>query len=202
MLEDLINNIIAREWSMFSAVQNNGGRADCQNDPRSFEIMRRSQLSTWSEHVLLSYVHDLDMAAKEGRNLLTEKYAYMMESTFPEEYQRIEGMLPHVTPDIAAKIEEIVEINVQWQKEADEAYPQLRAKSRPLTTAEDTPMQTSFETYLRGELKTYSAETIIRYHAYTLNCLEKKVNLALANLQNMVIEYGYNSLEDANTRMQ
>ena len=71
---------------MFDEVQNNGGRAECQNNPREFEIMRSSQLKTWSEDVLKSYLHDLTSAAYSKRNLLTEKYAYMMESTYPEEF--------------------------------------------------------------------------------------------------------------------
>ena len=129
--------------------------------------MRSSQLKTWSEDVLQSYLHDLTTAAYMGRNLLTEKYAYMMEDTHPEEYMQIRHVLPEVAPEVRVKIDEIVDINVDWQKEGDEKYPNLRAKGRPLTSKEDTPYQTSFETYLRGELKTYSPETIQRLHAYT-----------------------------------
>lgn len=99
------------------------------------------------------------------------------------------------------KIDEIVDINLDWQREADEKYPNLRAKGRPLTSKEDTPYETSFETYLRGELKTYSQETILRLHAYTLACLEKHYNMAIANLQNMTAQYGYNSVEEANEKM-
>ena len=83
MNQDLIAQIVAQEWAMFDEVQNNGGRAECQNNPREFEIMRSSQLKTWSEDVLKSYLHDLTSAAYSKRNLLTEKYAYMMESTYP-----------------------------------------------------------------------------------------------------------------------
>ena len=202
MVQDLTTQIIAQEWAMFDAVQNVGGRASCQNDPRGFEIMRSSQLKTWSEDVLQSYLHDLTTAAYMGRNLLTEKYAYMMEDTHPEEYMQIRHVLPEVAPEVRVKIDEIVDINVDWQKEADEKYPNLRAKGRPLTSKEDTPYQTSFETYLRGELKTYSPETIQRLHAYTLSCLEKHYNMAIANLQNMTAQYGYSSVEEANEKMK
>lgn len=201
-MNELVANIIAKEWAMFSAVQNQGGPADCQNDPRSFEIMRRSQLSTWSELVLVHYLNDLERASNEGRNLLMEKYAYMMASTHPGEYARMKDVLPVISPEQMAKIEEIVDINIDWQREAEEKYPNLRAKGRPLTTAEDTPFVTSFETYLRGELMTYSKETILVYHEYTLHCLEKQLNLAILNLQNMIVEYGYLSLEEANEKMK
>ena len=201
MNQDLIAQIVAQEWAMFNDVQNAGGRASCQNNPREFEIMRSSQLKTWSEDVLQSYLHDLTSAAYTGRNMLTEKYAYMMENTHPEEFAQIKQFLPEVSPEVRVKIDEIVDINLDWQKEADEKYPNLRAKGRPLTSKEDTAYETSFETYLRGELKTYSAETIMRLHAYTLACLEKHYNMAIANLQNMIGQYGYASLEDANEKM-
>lgn len=201
MNQDLIAQIVAQEWAMFDEVQNNGGRAECQNNPREFEIMRSSQLKTWSEDVLKSYLHDLTSAAYSKRNLLTEKYAYMMESTYPEEFAQIKQFLPEVVPEVRVKIDEIVDINLDWQKEAEEKYPNLRAKGRPLTSKEDSAYQTSFETYLRGELMTYSAETVFKLHAYTLACLEKHYNMAIANLQNMVGQYGYNTLEEANEKM-
>ena len=40
MTQELIAQIVAQEWAMFNDVQNNGGRADCQNNPKEFEIMR------------------------------------------------------------------------------------------------------------------------------------------------------------------
>ncbi|MBR5319061.1 MAG: DUF4125 family protein [Peptococcaceae bacterium] len=201
MTQDLIAQIVAQEWAMFNDVQNNGGRADCQNNPKEFEIMRSSQLKTWSEDVLKSYLNDLVTAAYMGRNMLTEKYAYMMETTHPIEFQEIKQFLPEVPPQIRAKIDEIVDINLDWQQEADEKYPNLRAKGRPLSSKEDSPYVTSFETYLRGELKTYSADTVMKLHAHTLACLEKKYNMAIANLQNMIGQLGYASLEEANEKM-
>ena len=54
MTQELIAQIVAQEWAQFNDVQNNGGRASCQNNPKEFEIMRSSQLKTWSEDVLKS----------------------------------------------------------------------------------------------------------------------------------------------------
>ena len=62
MNQDLVAQIVAQEWAMFNEVQNAGGRASCQNDPKGFEIMRSSQLKTWSDEVLQSYLHDLATA--------------------------------------------------------------------------------------------------------------------------------------------
>ena len=74
MTQELIAQIVAQEWAQFNDVQNNGGRASCQNNPKEFEIMRSSQLKTWSEDVLKSYLNDLTTAGYMGRNMLTEKY--------------------------------------------------------------------------------------------------------------------------------
>ena len=201
MSQELIAQVVAQEWAMFNDVQNQGGRASCQNNPKEFEIMRSSQLKTWSDDVLKSYLNDLTTAAYMGRNMLTEKYAFMMESTHPNEFQQIKQFLPQIEPQVLAKIQEIVDINMDWQQEADEKYPNLRAKGRPLRSKEDTQFVTSFETYLRCELKTYSTETIMTLHAHTLACLEKHYNMAIANLQNMVGQMGYSSLEEANEKM-
>lgn len=125
-----------------------------------------------------------------------------MEDTHPEEFAQIRHFLPEIQPEVRVKIDEIVDINLDWQREADEKYPNLRAKGRPLTSQEDTPYETSFETYLRGELKTYSQETILRFGMpIRWACLEKHYNMAIANLQNMTAQYGYNSVEEANEKM-
>ena len=71
MSQELIAQVVAQEWAMFNDVQNQGGRASCQNNPKEFEIMRSSQLKTWSDDVLKSYLNDLTTAAYMGRNMLT-----------------------------------------------------------------------------------------------------------------------------------
>ena len=77
--DELINRIIEAEWSMFDEVNNEGGRAACQDDEWTFYAMRYSQHNAFSVEMLESYEQDIMDAVQEGRNLLTEKYAYMME---------------------------------------------------------------------------------------------------------------------------
>ena len=201
-LEEYISQIVAKEWAMFDQVQNAGGRASCQNNPREFEINRRSQLVTWPKEALESYYYDLDLAARTGRNLLTEKYAHMMESTYPTEYAQFADQLPQPSNGTMQQINEMVAIHLAWQREAEQQYPNLRAKGRPLTTAEDSPYQTSFETYLRSEYKTYSATTIALLYDYTLATKNAGNNLALATLAYTMNEYGFPSLEVANKALQ
>lgn len=76
--DTLINAVIEMEWQMFDRVNNQGGRADCQDDAWTFYVMRYSQFSAWPLQLISSYRQDVEDAAKQGRNLLTEKYAYMM----------------------------------------------------------------------------------------------------------------------------
>ena len=40
MNQDLVAQIVAQEWAMFNEVQNAGGRASCQNDPKGFGLYR------------------------------------------------------------------------------------------------------------------------------------------------------------------
>ena len=49
-----IEAIIRLEWKQFQGVHNEGGRASCQDDPKTFEIMRKSQFLTWDLEALES----------------------------------------------------------------------------------------------------------------------------------------------------
>ena len=70
---EIAEDILNREWNLFQQVQNVGGRASCQEDPYTFDIMRKSQFYTWDLPVLESYQEDLKEAKQSGWNLLTEK---------------------------------------------------------------------------------------------------------------------------------
>ena len=75
----LIQRLIEREWTLFDKVRNIGGRASCQDDRKTFFIMRGSQFLSWNVPLLESYENDLRAAQAEGRNLLAEKYGYRPE---------------------------------------------------------------------------------------------------------------------------
>ena len=107
--DELIDAIVQIEWPMFAGVNNEGGKAACQMDLATFRIMRISQYSAWGEELLESCLADLRAAQNQGRNLMTEKYARMMKTTFPDEYPAIEKSLPPLDPAAARQIEDIVE---------------------------------------------------------------------------------------------
>ena len=200
--DDLVSKVIEREWDMFQNVENVGGKASCQQDYQTFEIMRYSQAMTWSEATLKSYLEDLKVAKKNERNLLTEKYARMMESTSPLEYARIENLLPPLDPEVPAVIDQIVTILIEWEEEVIEKYPFIASRGRPLRSSEDTIFATSIETYLRGELSTYSLKTLKLFLENVLNQKAENINGSELIHSYTAKRYGYKSLEDANERMK
>ena len=165
--DELIDAIVQIEWPMFAGVNNEGGKAACQMDLATFRIMRISQYSAWGEELLESCLADLRAAQNQGRNLMTEKYARMMKTTFPDEYPAIEKSLPPLDPAAARQIEDIVACHVQWKTALDQKYPHLGDRSRPVRTQEDRTGLPSVETYTRAELQTCSPRTIrrlLRFH--------------------------------------
>jgi len=193
----MTEKILALEWKNFDRVQNLGGRAACQDDPDTFRIMRSSQLLAWNAAMRESYYADLAEAGAEGRNLLAEKYAYMMERTNPEEFANFRARLPACEPEKAALIDRISALHVAWQEALAEAYPCLAGRSRPIRKEEDGPCCTSFETYLQGELKTYSLKTLRLYLDYASALLAEGKNLNEMVLANTAAQYGYASTDAA-----
>ncbi len=93
--ERLVRQIISEEYRMFSNVQNIGGRASCQDDFDTFYIMRSAQHSIFGLHTLESYFNDIREAQMEGRNLIAEKYSWMMEETDPAWFaEKLKPYLP------------------------------------------------------------------------------------------------------------
>ncbi|MBR6366550.1 MAG: DUF4125 family protein, partial [Lachnospiraceae bacterium] len=195
--EAAVMAIIDLEWEAFDLVQNEGGRAGCQDDWETFSIMRRSQYETWPTELLESYLNDLLTAKAEGRNLITEKYGRMMESTAPKEYAKIKGAFPVLDEDQIRIREAIVAIYVGWMEEVAAAYPKFAGQARVIHTSEDTMWRTSYETYLRGEISTYSPQTLTLFGRMTAEAAQRGENLSKAILTRTAQLYGYKTIEDA-----
>lgn len=191
----LINAVIEKEWLMFDRVQNQGGRASCQDDARTFYVMRYSQFAAWPPEVLSSYQKDVAEAVAQGRNLLTEKYAYMMAYTAPVVYEeKIKPYLPMVSEKKQALVAAICEWLMADETRFAECYPQMIQQGCPLHKSDTKAV--SVEHYMQGELKTYSLRTLSLFKQY-LETLAPTVEggLAIRIYKTMVSFYGYDNLE-------
>ena len=196
-MNPIIEQIVEMEWEMFQNVRNTGGRAACQDDFETFDVMRKSQFLIWDLPLLESYWQDLQEGKAQGRNLVMEKYAYMMESTAPKEYEAIATGLPKISEEKQAMVEQIVAIQVGWREEFAEKYPHLSGQARIIHTSEDTLYDISFETYLRGELKTYSLQTLVLYGRRIVAFVQEQKNMTEEIMRYTTAFYGYKTLEDA-----
>ena len=197
--DPLIAAIIEAEWQMFDKVQNEGGRAACQNDARTFAIMRYSQFAPLPQDVLESYRDDLAVAAREGRNLLAEKYAYMMEYTDPATFDRtLRDHLPAVSAYKQELCARIANRLIRDEQQFATRYPALHAQGRPTEGAQADDV--SVHVYALGELKTYSERTLERYDAWLRAHPEENISVSVHRV--MVQLYGYDSLEAAEARQK
>ncbi|MBO5030892.1 MAG: DUF4125 family protein [Lachnospiraceae bacterium] len=193
-------SIAKAEFEAFDKVQNEGGRASCQNNWPTFKVMRMSQYMTWTEDMLLQYLYEFKTNYANGRNMIEEKYARMMESTAPLEYARFADRLPPVSDEKKAIIEQIVALQVKWMEEFAAEYPRLAGNARIIHTADDMPYDTSYETYLRGELGTYSDRMLDLYGRYIVEHAQNGKNVAREIMENTIHFYGYQDFETANEK--
>ena len=195
-MKPVIEEIITREWDMFDRVNNISGRAPCQDDERSFRVMRGSQFEAWDDKTLESYLQDLQTASAGGRNLLTEKYGYMMAYTAPLEFEEIKTQLPEIPAEKNILIQKITRRQIEWYGQTARLFPLLASRGRPVHHGEGGMFDTSVEVYLIGELSTYSMDTLCAYDSYTEKLAAEGKNISHMILENTVKEHGYASVEE------
>lgn len=193
-----IETIINIEWEMFQCTENIGGRASCQDDFETFYIMRRSQYESWSEEMVDTYARFVLQCEKDRRNLISEKYANMMQYTDLHYYNKhLKPYLPETPQESFHYIQIIVEAMIAWEKEFAAKYPKLSGAGRPITSDMDKYGFTSMETYARGELETYPLELLKLYTDYIGQLQAEGKSLSLLTQKAMVTLYGYESIEEA-----
>ena len=197
---NFIKELIDIEWQMFTTAQNIGGRASCQDDRTTFDIMRRSQFETWDDVTLAWYRSDLDAAVSCNQNIVAEKYGYMMEWSDPENFELIKDQLMPVSPAKQRLVDEILAIFMRQTEDLFEKYPGFASTSRPLHRKDDHRSFASIETYMMGELKTYSEETLCALLS-NMRAMEKNgKSMAFEINNNTAKSYGYEGLDDYESR--
>ena len=187
----VVNDIVNREWEMFQKTQNMGGRAACQDQYDTFYANRYSQHSILQPDTLESYRNDLIAAGMIGRNLITEKYGYMMEFTDPAYYNaNLRDRLPALTETKAQLIAQIVSLQLEGYRQYATEYPALARAGRP---AEESNLDTSIRDYSVGEYKTYSEGTL----ELILRDVKRMENPVMEIQKTLVSFYGFESLKAA-----
>lgn len=195
--EDIINEIVKLEFEAFDKVENEGGRAACQNNWPFFYVMRKSQYMTWTDEMLVC-IRNLWLENKaKGWNMITEKYGRMMEHTVPDEYEKIKENFPVRSDKTRAIVNQIAQIQVKWMQDFAKEYPKLASNARDITSDADEIDNTSYETYLKGELLTYSDELLKLYGKFVVNLAREGKNLAYMTIENTAHLQGYETLEQA-----
>lgn len=198
----LIEDLVKLEWDFFGQVQNEGGRASCQDDWRTFSIMRSSQFQAWNQTLLESRWQDLQEAGSAGRNPLTEKYGYMMCISAPEQNQALARRLPPVSEAQQELTQAILEILLPQNIAFREKFPLVAGRGRPLRTAEDGLSGTSIETYQRGELWTYSQRTLELLLAHLQDLSAAGQSYPELVISNSLRQRGYADLETAEAALR
>lgn len=198
----MIELILRREWEMFKKVGSMDGPVACQEDWPTFRIMRYSYYHAWSDKMLKNYAQDMTEAIEKGRNLVMEKYAYMMEFTDPAYYaSKLAPYLPEIDGETKGMIDEITKVLVAEEKEFALKYPKLSAKGRAAEGVSIAGGQTSTEIYTRGELRTYSKYTLTCFLDHIRDCKAKSIDFTVLVKEKMVNLYDYASLADAESKM-
>ena len=197
--KELIEATIEKEWNMFHWV-NGEVRADCQEDWRTFVIMRRAQYMAWSEEAVASFFNDICTAEAEGRNLSREKYIRMMKSTDPVTYEVFSKELPEVSEHKQALVDELWEKILAQTVRMRKKYPILAMGGRP-TYASEEQGWASLETYQTSESLTYSEKTLEALLAHCSALEEQGIDLAFEIQKNTVTGLGFENMDQAEAAM-
>lgn len=169
--KEILKGIIEIEYDMFQQIKT-AEPSECQDQTKTFRLMREMTHSVLSTPTLESYLEDLQKAKTKDRNLLTEKYA------------RMDNLIPPLKTN--PLINDIVEIEVRWIKELSEKYP-LTFKGKSLAP----------KMYLFSELETYSDRTLELYFRDVSKAKKEGENLAEKRYTMLFNKTGYGSIAEA-----
>lgn len=193
----LINEVIELEYEMFDKVNGIDGRASCQDNYKTFYVMRYSQHQALSKETIKSYLEDLKEAKLQNRNLITEKYAYMMEITDNEYYKNnLEKNLPYCSNEKIILINQILELLDEDYLKFEKKYPKLASRIRP----KNDKNTTTIDIYMMGELKTYSKRTLEKYISDIIIMKINGQNFIEKIQRETISFYGYKNIEEAENK--
>lgn len=181
--EETLKKIVIDEWNFFTNVNNIGKRAYCQDNSFTFIYSRLCYWNIYNDIILTSYLNDLVNAKNENRNLVTEKYAYIMQYTDPEYFNKIKKYLPPISDYKKNTVNSIMLIYMNWEEEIKKNNPELLDNNRDLYNPSQSTARTTIEYYFKGELSSYSESTLNLILKYYLSAFQKGINLVEKNLK-------------------
>lgn len=170
---ELVEPIIDLEQDMFVAVRALDESSVCQENLKTFRLMRWMTHSAHGEEFLESYLQDLVEATQAGRNLMTEKYA-IMEGYFPS--------------TITETMKFIVFSEKRWMEDLKKRYPNIFRD------------QGNFQRYIEADLQILSQRSLQFYYKEVMDGLNTECNLVEERYENLYRRLGYCSLEEVNAR--
>ena len=196
-MDTSVQELLDLEWRLFDAAPQAGQRPARPEDREQFCIIRSAQLSIWPPELRESWRQDLLNAQAEGRNLINEKYIYMLERVNQKQCDKVNSDLPATNIEKLWLVDWICTAEIAWQETLVQKYPHLTQNGRAIHRSADTRENVSFETFLRGELMCCSVNTLRLYARQIEKAQKAGRNLCETMLENTVRQLGYESLEAA-----
>lgn len=186
--DKLINRIIEEEYRMFYKVQNMGERASCQDDFDTFYIMRFAQHSIFEMNTLERYLKDVQDAQMAERNLITEKYSWMMEETDPVYFaEKLKPYLPEIGEQKRILVDSMTAVFMNCYKPVKQRYPNLLSSGR---NPYDSSQGASIRLYFSSELKTWSEVTLLLACQDIISLLKRHENPVCMIYETIMDFYG------------
>ena len=200
-MDTSVQELLDLEWRLFDADPQAGQRSAQPEDREQFQLSRSAQLAVWSPELRESWRQDLLSALAEGRNLINEKYIYMLERVDHEQYAELKSNLPEASMEKLWLVDWICQAQIAWREVLVKKYPYLTRNSRAVHRSEDIRGSVSFETFTRGELMACSVNTLRLYARQVEHAQKAGKNLCEDILENTVQQLGFDSLELADNRI-
>lgn len=195
-MKEIIDKILEIELDFFKRTNNTDGVAECQLDFEEFLIMRSSQWESFDVKTNESYLKDLEIAKNDNRNIVQEKYLYMMKNSANDEYEKIKYILLDKPKGHEVLVRQISKIYMDMAKDFYEKYPNFSKHLRPLYKENDTKERCSVETYLMGELMSYSLITLVHLFDYIKILKENNENIIYIINTKVAEKKGMESIEN------
>ena len=147
---------------------------------------------------LESYFNDIREAQMEGRNLIAEKYSWMMEETDSAWFaEKLKPYLPKASERKMLLAERMTQVFMGCYESVKEKYPNMLAFGR---SPYDNQDGASIQLYFSSELKTWSEATLLLACQDIISHLEGHQNPVCMIYEKMMDLYSHMALETVKER--